>query len=270
MRRAWLSIAVLCLPSAAAATGEVRDAVILEQSAEAGGFKLGQRLRDPEGLLELDEGRYQLEDGGLLLRTDGREITEIRLLAQRYATQRLIRPQASTLGQVLEAYGEPRRVCTRQGRFNVDYGELEFQSSYVVDGPLRDGDLGTLLASRVEAIALVRERPFEVTFEEGFQFHEQQRWEELAQAMERVLCDRPEGEQPRKIRTYGMKIRDFVPHYYLGLAWFHLDRCAAAEAQWAKSEELESIREIEAKFAQIEAGRQSCAERGGSETQPAR
>lgn len=131
----------------------------------------------------------------------------------------------------------------------------------MLGGWLRETDLPHLLASRVEVVTLREPQDFKVSFEEGYQYHEQGDWENLAAAMERSICDQPEGENPRKIRSYGMKFRDYVPHFYLGLAWQKLDRCNAALAAWERSEATEDIQEIAAKYSQLQEGRSICAAR---------
>lgn len=252
------SIAILLAVLAVPALAQPADTQILEGSNEAGGIRLGTRIKAYPGLRELDEDLYETADGGLQIGTDGRNIVEIRARERRYFTQKLIRPQASTLGEVLETYGEPSRVCSRDGKFSATFGNLIFQSAYRVTGPLRDADLETLLASRVELVALYSPRDYTISFEQGYEFHGAQEWEKLAEAMERTLCDQPEGDPPRRVRSYGMKVREYLPHFYLGLAWQKLGRCEEALAAWVKSEKIEGIRDNEAKYRQILEGRRVC------------
>lgn len=244
---------------ATAAFAQPADTQILESSNEAGGIRLGAKVKTYPGLRELGDGLYETADGGLQVGTDGRNIVEIRALEKSYFTQKLIRPQESTLGEVLETYGEPTRVCSRDGKFSATFGNLVFQSSYRMTGPLRDADLETLLGSRVELVALYSPRDYTQSFEEGYEFHGAQEWQKLADAMERTLCNQPEGDPPRRIRSYGMKVREYLPYFYLGLAWQKLSRCEEALTAWAKSEKIEHIRDNEAKFGQLQEGRRLCA-----------
>jgi len=242
-----------------AAFGQPADTQILESSNEAGGIRLGAKVKTYPGLRELGDGLYETADGGLQVGTDGRNIIEIRALEKSYFTQKLIRPQESTLGDVLETYGEPTRVCSRDGKFSATFGNLVFRSSYRVTGPLRDADLETLLGSRVELVALYSPRDYAQSFEEGYEAYGNEEWQKLADAMERTLCDQPEGDPPRRIRSYGMKVLEYLPNFYLGLAWQKLGRCEEALAAWAKSEKIEQIRDNEAKFEQVQEGRRLCA-----------
>jgi hypothetical protein len=274
---AQIALVITVLPLAALA--QSNDTQILEGSDQAGGIKLGAKIKSSPGLRELGDDLYETADGGLQIGTDGRNIVEIRALEKSYFTQKLIRPQESTLGDVLETYGEPTRVCSRDGKFAATFGQrpsgvqsgrqrgeaeahLVFQSSYRLTGPLRDADLEALLGSRVELVALYSPQDYAVSFEQGYEFHGAERWERLAEAMERTLCDQPEGDPPRRVCSYGMKVLDYIPHFYLGLAWQKLGRCEEALAAWQKSEEVEGIRDNEAKYRQIQEGRSLCAGSG--------
>jgi hypothetical protein len=256
-----LALAILTLAAAVPARPQEDTGFILERSGEAGGFQLGDKIRSHQSLEKLDNGLYSTSDGGIRLVADGSVITEIQVRARRYFTQKLIRPRESILADVLEVYGEPNRTCSRSGRFSASYGPLEFQTSYELAGKLRKTDLEALLASRIEFVSLRTPQDFKLSFENGVRFYEQGNWQELAAAMERTLCDQPAGDPPKRIRTYGMKFRDYVPHFYLGLAWLELHRCQAALAEWELSETSEGIREIDSKLQQIQQGRRRCASR---------
>jgi hypothetical protein len=233
--------------------------LILEGSGEAGGFRLGAKVRAYSDLSEVGGDAYAAAGGGIRLLTDGREISEIRVLDKRYVTQKLIRPAESTLAEVLETYGDPRRRCTVDGWFAARYDGFAFRISFPVVGPLRAGDLERLLASPVDAVILRRTDDYKALFERGFEAYEAQDWPRLALLMERTLCDQSDSEPPARLRTYGMKFLDYTPHYLLGLAWWKLGRCEAALAEWTKSEEKEDIERIEERYARILEGRQACA-----------
>ena len=206
---ALLLVAITGLGSSAEA--QPSDTQILESTSEAGGIRLGAKVKAYSALREVGDGLYETADGGLKVGTDGRNIVEIQARERRYFTQKLIRPQESTLGEVLETYGEPTRVCSRDGKFSAIFGNLAFQSSYLMTGPLGEGDLETLLASQVEVVSLYSPQDYARSFEQGYEHYGAEEWEKLALTMERALCDQPEGDPPRRIRSYGMKVLDYLP-----------------------------------------------------------
>ncbi len=244
---------------APAAFSQEGNTLILEGAGEAGGYRLGEKIKAYPDVREVEEGVFEAPDGGLLLRLEGKEVVEIQIEAKRFATQKLIRPGQSTLAEVLEAYGRPERRCSVSGNFSARYGGLEFHTNYRLAGPLGNDDLAALLASRVESVVLRVESDHKRAFERGVESFEAREWEDAALGMERTLCDEPEGDPPRRVQTYGMKFLDYTPHYYLGAAWFELGRCPAALAEWDRSEEREDLERSRDKRATIESGRSSCA-----------
>ncbi len=57
-------------------------------------------------------------------------------------------------------------------------------------------------------------------------------WEQVDELMRRAIEERP-GEKRRR----GLRRRGYFPHYYLGLARYHLRDCPGALASWAESED---------------------------------
>ena len=86
---------------------------------------------------------------------------------------------------------------------------------------------------------------YRASYEKGIKAIDNKDWSGAIQALREAVAEKSaEGE---RVLIYGMRYKPYLPHYYLGLAYFNTGNCEAAVKAWAESE-----RQI---------GRASCRER---------
>src|SRR5260370_33743682 len=64
-----------------------------------------------------------------------------------------------------------------------------------------------------------------------------------------------------------MRYKPYLPHYYLGLAYFNTGNCEAAVKAWAESERQGSVREA-AEYKTLQRLREQCRGQGIREAEP--
>jgi tetratricopeptide (TPR) repeat protein len=84
-------------------------------------------------------------------------------------------------------------------------------------------------------------------------------WSGAIEALRAAAAEKSkEGE---RVLVYGMRFKPYLPHYYLGLAYFNTGNCQAALRAWAESERQGAVRET-AEYRTLGALREQCRERG--------
>jgi hypothetical protein len=92
-----------------------------------------------------------------------------------------------------------------------------------------------------------------IQFKEGIQLQDASDWltsrDRLEAALRKAAID--DGTQ---VRIYGTRYQSYLPHYYLGLALYHLRDCQGALQEWDKSlkdgavqrtSEFETLRQLQ-------------------------
>jgi hypothetical protein len=112
--------------------------------------------------------------------------------------------------------------------------------------------LAILLA--VLALPAAAEDPVRV-YEQGIAWARRARWGDVAGAMLSAIA--AAQTEKAEMRGTGMKIYPYLPHYYLGLAYFELGRCEEALREWAVSER-QGVIQGQPEMARLLAGRTAC------------
>jgi hypothetical protein len=118
---------------------------------------------------------------------------------------------------------------------------------------------GAVAATLVLSTALAaRAAGPEDAYRDGLTAIEKGHWDEAAAHMRAAIAAKP-GEGG-KVKLYGMRFEDYLPHYYLGLALFKAGDCAGALEAWKTSESQGAVNKT-GKAKDLARDRQECQTR---------
>jgi hypothetical protein len=84
------------------------------------------------------------------------------------------------------------------------------------------------------AQAQLKPRDFTREFKEGIQLQDASDWRASREKLEAALRQAP-ADNGRPVRIYGTRYQSYLPHFYLGLALYHLRDCQGALEEWDRS-----------------------------------
>ena len=100
-------------------------------------------------------------------------------------------------------------------------------------------------------------------FKQGLEARGDKKWADVVRHMQNAV--RSDGqESTRKVRSgfLGVQGMEYLPHYFLGEAYFNLQDCGGAITEWSVSEQQSALK-IKPEFvAVVRKGYQECAKRG--------
>jgi len=80
-------------------------------------------------------------------------------------------------------------------------------------------------------------------FRDAIRAQDQKNWNKSIDLMRRAL--KKQSEDGQRVRIYGTRYKSYVPHYYLGLAFFRQHDCARALKEWDVYSSITTIRVAE-------------------------
>ncbi len=123
-----------------------------------------------------------------------------------------------------------------------------------------------LAAAAIFALGLgAASADYRASYEKGIKAIDNKDWSGAIDAL-RVAVDQKSVEGER-ILIYGMRFKPYLPHYYLGLAYFNTGDCQAAMKAWAESERQGAVREM-AEYKTLQGLREQCRGQGVREPEP--
>ena len=93
------------------------------------------------------------------------------------------------------------------------------------------------------------------SYAKGITAMDRQDWNDAIRWFRAAAEENP--KEGGRVLIYGLRYREYLPHYYLGVALFRAKNCAAALEAWARSEEQGLVRRM-AEYRQLEAFRKEC------------
>lgn len=102
-------------------------------------------------------------------------------------------------------------------------------------------------------------------YEEALQASRNGDWAAAVPLLEAAIAEEP--REALRVRAYGMRFFDYLPHYHLGVARFRLGDCEGALAAWRQSESQGVIQGTD-EFRTLVANRTTCQERARAEPVP--
>jgi hypothetical protein len=122
------------------------------------------------------------------------------------------------------------------------------------------------VAAAMLALGAVASADYRASFEKGIKAIDNKDWSGAIEALRAAVAEKSaEGE---RVLIYGMRYKPYLPHYYLGLAYFNTGNCDAAVKAWAESERQGSVREA-AEYRTLQRLREQCRGQGIREAEPA-
>jgi hypothetical protein len=123
-----------------------------------------------------------------------------------------------------------------------------------------------LAAAAMFAFGAVASADYRASFERGIKAIDNKDWSGAIEALRGAVAEKSaEGE---RVLIYGMRYKAYLPHYYLGLAYFNTGNCEAAMKAWAESERQGPVREA-AEYRTLQRLREQCRGQGIREGEPA-
>ena len=107
---------------------------------------------------------------------------------------------------------------------------------------------------------------YRTSYEKGIRAIDNKDWSNAITAL-RVAAEEKSVEGERLL-LYGMRYKPYLPHYYLGLAYFHTGNCEAALKAWAESDRQGAVRQ-QSEYATLRTLRDQCRGQGAREPAPA-
>jgi len=108
---------------------------------------------------------------------------------------------------------------------------------------------------------------YRASYEKGIKAIDNKDWTGAIEALRGAAAEKSvEGE---RVLIYGMRYKPYLPHYYLGLAYFNTGNCEAAVKAWAESERQGPVREA-AEYRTLQRLREQCRGQGTREAEPPR
>lgn len=124
----------------------------------------------------------------------------------------------------------------------------------------------SLVVAGILAFGAVASADYRASFEKGIKAIDNKDWSGAIEALRAAVAEKSaEGE---RVLIYGMRYKPYLPHYYLGLAYFNTGNCDAAMKAWAESERQGPIREA-AEYKTLQRLRGQCRGQGIREAEPA-
>lgn len=100
------------------------------------------------------------------------------------------------------------------------------------------------------------------SYRKGLEAMEKGQWPETLRRMREAAAEQPfEGE---RIKIYGVRFENYLPHYYVGLALFHARDCEGALKAWQTSEGQGAVRKTE-QYKTLVKEKQTCETRMAQE-----
>jgi hypothetical protein len=122
------------------------------------------------------------------------------------------------------------------------------------------------VAAAMLAFGAVASADYRASFEKGIKAIDNKDWSGAIEALRAAVAEKSaEGE---RVLIYGMRYKPYLPHYYLGLAYFNTGNCDAAVKAWAESERQGPVREA-AEYKTLQRLREQCRGQGIREAEPA-
>jgi hypothetical protein len=122
------------------------------------------------------------------------------------------------------------------------------------------------VAAAMLAFGAVASADYRASFEKGIKAIDNKDWSGAIEALRAAVAEKSvEGE---RVLIYGMRYKSYLPHYYLGLAYFNTGNCDAAVKAWAESERQGPVREA-AEYKTLQRLREQCRGQGIREAEPA-
>ncbi len=123
-----------------------------------------------------------------------------------------------------------------------------------------------LAAAAIFALGLgAASADYRASYEKGIKAIDNKDWTGAIDALRAAAAEKSvEGE---RILIYGMRFKPYLPHYYLGLAYFNTGDCQAAMKAWAESERQGAVRET-AEYKTLQSLRERCRGQGVRESEP--
>lgn len=97
---------------------------------------------------------------------------------------------------------------------------------------------------------------YKKSYLDGLSAVDGEQWREVARLMILAINDKEEAGE--KIRTSGMNFVTYLPHYYLGLALYRIERCQEAIHSWKVSVEQGAIQKAKTEYAVLMRGLEEC------------
>jgi hypothetical protein len=96
------------------------------------------------------------------------------------------------------------------------------------------------------------------SYRKGIEAVDRGNWAEAAKRMREALAEQPrEGE---RLKLYGMRFEDYLPHYYLGLALYNAKDCQGALQAWQVSDSQGAVRKT-GRYKSLQSARAECQTR---------
>lgn len=93
------------------------------------------------------------------------------------------------------------------------------------------------------------------SYAKGITAMDRQDWSEAIKWFREAAQENP--KEGGRVLIYGLRYREYLPHYYLGVALFRSKNCEAALEAWARSEEQGLVQRM-AEYRQLTAFRKEC------------
>jgi tetratricopeptide (TPR) repeat protein len=106
-----------------------------------------------------------------------------------------------------------------------------------------------IVAIPLSAIEGMAESPWYVPYERALEAQNQGRWKESIEFLQVALREKARPQE--KAKTYGLRFVNYIPHYYLGVAYYHLGDTANALKNFELAEGFGSIREVEPEYSDM-------------------
>lgn len=122
-----------------------------------------------------------------------------------------------------------------------------------------------LLAMTLLVVPAAQADDYRRSYLDGVKAIERGQWNEAARLLTAAIAERPE-EQARA-RLVGAIPQPYLPHHYLGVAYFNQQQCERALAEWAISERQGAIHSQSALAEEARAGRTACEAKAKAEAE---
>lgn len=92
----------------------------------------------------------------------------------------------------------------------------------------------------------------------GIKAQDEEKWGDSIKLLNSAVLQQKEDGAP--VRIYGLRFEDYLPHYYLGLAYYQKNDCKKALEEWEKSLSAEFVKST-AKYGTLIRYRLECQKR---------
>ena len=134
---------------------------ILEDLGRAGVFEISRPIGKYRSYVQnVEPGIYRSRDGALEIKTNSYGlISEIHITSHQFSTKKLLRPEESTVKDVVEHYGMPKGTRFRDEHFVLDYEGFSFSFGYEDLAKPNSEELQQLQANQLVAVVLRWNKP---------------------------------------------------------------------------------------------------------------